>query len=123
MKKLKFPTSLTGEQIWQLVKGDGSGDEISIDFVKDFALEKNINLNLNDYERIFISQNEKALKHMKHTRRENTLFIDLANKLKDVPKTDNSFRYSFRIDSEKNESNFILGIMNLKKKMIAFFLV
>lgn len=107
LKKLKNPKTLSGEQIWKLFKGDGSGDEITIEFIKHFASEKGISLNLNEFDKIFLVQNEKALLKMNNKRKENTAFIELSNMLKDIPKTDNSHRYSFKMNPDKLESDFI----------------
>jgi len=115
LKKKNNPKSLNGEQIWALFKGDGTGDEIAIDFIKNFALQKGITLDLNEFDRIFLEQNEKALKNMKNTRKENTNFIELSNIFTDIPKTDNSYKYAFKINSEKLEADFI------SSKQVLFF--
>ena len=98
------------------MKGDASGDEISIDFIKNLAQQKSITLDLNEFDKIYIAENEKALRNQKQTRRDNTIFIELSNMLKGVPKTDNSHRYSFKLNSEKFVSNFIEGIYGEKLK-------
>jgi len=102
LKKLGNPTNLTGDQIWRLFKGNESGHEIPLEFITNFAQERNISLDMNSFDRIFIADNEKALKNMKNTREENTLFIELATKLKDVPKTDDSFKYLFELDDKNS---------------------
>ena len=113
MKKLNNPKSLSGEQIWKLFKGDGSGDEIAIDFIKKFTSAKGITLDLNEFNRLFLIQNEKALQNIKNKRKENTNFIELSNIFKDIPKTDNSYRYSFNINPEKFESEFNTSISHI----------
>jgi UV DNA damage repair endonuclease len=40
LKKKNNPKSLNGEQIWALFKGDGTGDEIAIDFIKNFDFDE-----------------------------------------------------------------------------------
>ena len=100
LKKLNNPTSLSGEQIWKLFKGDGSGEEISTDFIKEFCDQKKISLDLEQFERIYLSENEKALRNMKNTRKDNTAFIEMASRLREkaVAPTDNSFVYDFELN-------------------------
>lgn len=114
LKKLNSPKCLTGEQIWKLFKGDGSGEEISIDFIKKYFNSKNILLDLNSFEKILLAENEKSLKNMKNTRSDNTVFIELASRIKDLPKTDNSFKYEFDLDPEKQEAKFKIEKLNSK---------
>ena len=111
LKKLKNPKSLNGEQIWKLFKGDGSGEEISTDFIKEFCDSKKISLDLEHFDKIYIIENEKALRNMKNARKENTIYIEMATKLKQmsIKPTDNSFRYSFSLDTQKNQAKYLSG--------------
>lgn len=100
LKKLKMPKKMSGEQIWKLFKGDGSGDEISIDFIRSYCgNEKKIELDMKEFDRILLEMNEKSLRSMKNLRKDLTGFIELANKIKSLPKTDDSFKYSFNMDN------------------------
>jgi alanyl-tRNA synthetase len=99
LKKLNYPQKLSGEQIWKIFKGDSSGDEISIDFIRKFFAEKNVQLDMPAFDRLLLEENEKSLRNLKNTRaNDHTPFLDLASKLKNVPKTDDSFKYSFDIE-------------------------
>ena len=108
LKKLKNPTKLTGEQIWKIYKGDGSGEEISIEFIIDYCKEKEITLDLDRYYKIYIENNEKALRNVNNLRKDNTKFIEMANILnqKGIPTTDNSSCYDFKLDSERMVSEY-----------------
>ena len=108
LAKLKRPSALNGEQIWKLFKGDGSGTEISIDFIQEFCSRKHISLDMNAFNEIFLANNEKALKNMKNTRKDNSIFIELADKLKknSVRATLDSHKYDFELDTVKFESNY-----------------
>ncbi len=99
---------MTGEQIWKLFKGDGSGEEISIDFIIDHCNKKNINLDMNKFDQIFFMDNEKSLRNMKNIRKDNSAFIELSTQLKkmNIKSTNNSYKYMFSLDSEKKEANF-----------------
>ncbi|CAF0801994.1 unnamed protein product [Brachionus calyciflorus] len=105
-KKLNQPNKLSGEQIWKLFKGDGSGDEISIDFIQQYCQSKNVEMDMQGFEKILLADNEKSLRNMKNSRNDNSLFIDLLKRLQNVPKTDNSFRYEFELDNYKREAIF-----------------
>ncbi len=106
LNKLNNPNKLTGEQIWKLFKGDGSGSEISIDFINEFCRKKEISLDIEGFDRIFLVNNEKALKNMKNIRKDNTVFIELSSKLKQlfVQPTQTAYKYDFELDTNKNES-------------------
>ena len=107
LNKLNNPNRLTGEQIWKLFKGDGSGSEISIDFINEFCRKKEISLDIEGFDRIFLANNEKALKNMKNIRKDNTVFIELSSKLKQLfvqPTQQTAFKYDFELDTHKNES-------------------
>jgi alanyl-tRNA synthetase len=106
LNKLNNPNKLTGEQIWKLFKGDGSGSEISIDFINEFCRKKEISLDIEGFDRIFLVNNEKALKNMKNIRKDNTVFIELSSKLKQlfVQPTQTAHKYDFELDTNKNES-------------------
>ena len=107
LNKLNNPNRLTGEQIWKLFKGDGSGSEISIDFINEFCRKKEISLDIEGFDRIFLANNEKALKNMKNIRKDNTVFIELSSKLKQLfvqPTQQTAFKYDFELDTNKNES-------------------
>jgi alanyl-tRNA synthetase len=108
LTKLKRPTALNGEQIWKLFKGDGSGAEISIDFIQEFCSRKQISLDMDTFNEIFLANNEKALKNMKNTRKDNSIFIELADKLKknSVRATLDSYKYDFELDAVKCESYY-----------------
>lgn len=118
LSKLKNPSRLSGEQIWRLFKGDGSGDEIAIDFIKSYCGgQKKIELDLDGFDRILLKDNEKSLRNQKVTRRDQTAFIELANELKHLPRTDDSFKYKFDINSfhsSPESSNHILMILYFK---------
>lgn len=115
LKKLNHPKQLNGEQMWKLFKGDGSGSEISIDFIQEYAQSRQINLDIDGFNKIFLTNNEKALRNMKNTRKDNTIFIELAGKLKkeSIESTQDSFKYKYEIDANSNESNYESS--NLKK--------
>lgn len=99
LAKLKQPSQLSGEQIWKVFKGDGSGDEVSIEFIQAYCgKQKNIQLDLAEFERLLFEENEKSLRNLKTTKADHTAFIDLANRLKSLPKTDDSFKYAFDIE-------------------------
>jgi alanyl-tRNA synthetase len=106
LKKLNNPNRLTGEQIWKLFKGDGSGEEISIEFIKQVCDDRKISLDLESYDKILFANQEKSLKNLKNTRKDNSSLIELANQIKKLPKTDNSHKYSFILDDETKESKF-----------------
>lgn len=98
LTKLKSPARLSGEQIWRLFKGDGSGEEIGIEFIKDYCgSQKKLELDLTAFDRILLDENEKSLRNLKTTRTDYTRFIDLAGKIKHLAKTDDSFKYEFNM--------------------------
>ncbi len=43
---------LTGEQVWRLCKGDGSGNEIDINFIQEWSEKKKIQLDMDGYSRL-----------------------------------------------------------------------
>lgn len=103
LTKLKNPTKLTGEQIWRLFKGDGSGDEISIEFIRGYCGDKKkIQLDLDQFDRLLLEENEKALKNMKNLRTDYTVFIEFAGQLNKFAKTDDSFKYNFDMEKSRN---------------------
>ena len=108
LTKLGNPSQLTGEQVWKLFKGDGSGQEISIDFIRDICNQKQISLDLDRFDQILLADSQKALKNMLNQRKDNSEFIELAIQLRQnsIQTTDNSFAYMFEIDSNKLESQF-----------------
>ncbi len=120
LRKIGNPNRLTGDQIWRLFKGDESGHEIPLEFIINYAKEHNMSLDMDSFDRIFLTENEKALKNMKNSRDENTMFIELATKLKDLPKTDDSFKYSFKLDVTNSkvlsEKPFKANILSLSVK-------
>ncbi|RNA22979.1 alanine--tRNA cytoplasmic, partial [Brachionus plicatilis] len=106
IKKIGVPSELSGDQIWKLFKGDGTGEEVSIDFIQDFCTQKNIRLDIDSFEKILLSKNEKALKNLKNTRDDKSSYIDLAKKLSHLEKTDNYHRYNYILDENKKEAMF-----------------
>ena len=106
LKKLDNPTKLTAEQAWKLFKGDGSGEEISIEFIKSVCEARRISLDADGLEKILLKHHEKALLNQKNTRKDNSKFIDLAIQLNHLPKTDNSFKYAFDLDSQGKRATF-----------------
>ena len=60
------------------------------------------------YERAFNEDIRISLKNMKNTRKDNTVLIELAGKLKkeSIEPTQNSYKYDFEINTQKNESNY-----------------
>jgi hypothetical protein len=112
MKRHKNPTTLTGRQIWNLHKGDGKGDDIPIDFIENYAKNKNIHLNRDEFEQIYLSETEKSLKNLHHQRHENTKLIDISIKLKNnlnIPSTDDSFKYGYRLNTQNRSANSLTG--------------
>ena len=94
--------------MWKLFKGDGSGQEISIEFIRDICNQKQISLDLDRFDQILLADSQKALKNMLNQRKDNSEFIELAIQLKQnsIQTTDNSYAYMFEIDSNKLESQF-----------------
>lgn len=113
IRKLNYPSKLNGDQIWKLFKGDGTGEEIPIDFIQDFCAQNNIQLDIDSFEKILLSENEKALKNITNTRDDKSAFIDLAKKLDHLEKTDNFYRYNFSLDDNKQQA-FFNGKFRLK---------
>jgi alanyl-tRNA synthetase len=108
LKKLSNPSQLSAEQAWKLFKGDNTGEEIPIDFIKSVCVEKGIKLDEAGFDKILLVHHEKSLRNMKNMRKDNSSFIDLATllKLKSLPKTDDSFKYAFELNTEKRQANF-----------------
>lgn len=103
LTKLKNPTKLSAQQIWKLFKGDGSGEEIPIDFIRTYCgLQKSIQLDLHGFDKLLLEENEKALRNMKNIRTDHTAFIDFANMIKSAVKTDDSFKYKFDMNDPSN---------------------
>lgn len=104
LKKLQNKTNkLTGEQVWKLFKGDGSGDEVSIEFIQDKLNEKGIQFDMDGFNKLYLAHNEKALRNQKNTRTDMTGFIEMASLIKNLPKTNDSFKYLFDLDTNRNE--------------------
>lgn len=115
LTKLKNPTRLSGENIWRLFKGDGSGEEIGIDFIKDYCgVKKKLELDLEAFDRILLEENEKSLRNLKNTRIDYTAFINLANNLQHVDKTDDSYKYDFDMNEYKDNLESSKNIFTLK---------
>lgn len=123
LKKQGNPSHLRGEQVWKLFKGDGSGEEISIEFITEFCENKNISLDLDKFEKIYLNENENSLKKLKMQRKDNSGFIELATQLKKfgVPATDDSCKYAFQMDPVNMEATYkmtgldmILSFIQLK---------
>jgi alanyl-tRNA synthetase len=108
LKKLSNPTRLSGEQAWKLFKGDNTGEEISIDFIKSVCDQKGIELDTDGFDKILLVHHEKSLRNLRSMRKDNSSFIDLATQLKldNLPKTDDSFRYSFELDTQNRQAKF-----------------
>jgi alanyl-tRNA synthetase len=100
VKKLNSPSHLGGDQIWKLFKGDGRGEEIPIEFISEYCAAKQMTLDLEAYDKLYLAENENALKTLKNYRKDNSKFIELASQLKQrsVQSTDNSGRYEFDLD-------------------------
>ena len=113
IRKLNNPSKLSGNQIWKLFKGDGTGEEIPIDFIQNFCTQKNILIDIDSFEKILLAENEKALQNVTKTREDKSAFIDLAKKLSHLEKTDNFHRYNFKLDDKKQQA-FFNGRFNLK---------
>lgn len=115
LTKLKNPTRLSGENIWRLFKGDGSGEEIGIEFIKDYCgVKKKLELDLEAFDRILLAENEKSLRNLKNTRIDYTAFINLANNLQHVDKTDDSYKYDFDMNEYKDNLESSRDIFKIK---------
>lgn len=108
LKKLNNPTQLSGDQIWRLFKGDGKGEEIPIEFIAEFCAEKQIQLDLDAYDKLYLTENENALRTLKNYRKDNSKFIELASMLKQrsIQSTDHDDRYKFELDSAEMTANY-----------------
>ncbi len=117
--KLGSPASLSGEQVWRLFKGDGSGDEVSAEFIGEFCRQRQVSADMAAYERILLSENEKALSRVKTARKDNSAFIDMAAQLRrrSVPATDHSPTLRFRMDAGSAKAEYAGG--RLQARLLA----
>lgn len=108
LKKLNNPTQLSGDQIWRLFKGDGKGEGIPIEFIVEFCADKQIQLDLDAYDKLYLAENENALRTLKNYRKDNSKFIELASMLKQrsIQSTDHDDRYKFELDSAEMTANY-----------------
>lgn len=104
LNKLGSPKMLSAEQLWKLYKGDGTGEEIAIDFIKKECDEKSIELDLVNFDKVWLANQEKALANQKNTRKDNSVFIELASKMSHIAKTDDSFKYEFDLIDETRQA-------------------
>jgi alanyl-tRNA synthetase len=107
LKKLNNPSALTAEQVWKLFKGDNSGEEIPIEFIKKVCDERRVEVDTLGFEKLLLVEHEKSLKNLKNLRKDNSHFIELATRLTNVPRTDDSFKYLFELNVDKREASFV----------------
>jgi alanyl-tRNA synthetase len=123
LKKLPNKTNkLSGEQIWKLFKGDGSGDEVSIEFIQNKLNEKGIEFDMEGFNKLYLAHNEKAIKNQKNTRNDLSSFIEVASLIKNLPKTDDSFKYLFDLDTNRHEAIF-KNQQALKAKIVSLAVI
>lgn len=108
LKKLNNPKVLNAKQVWNLYKGDGSGEDVPFEFIEEFATKNAIEIDKQGFEQIYLDETETSLRNLKNNRMENTRLIDLSMKLKKlgVASTDDSLKYEFKIDSDSKKSKF-----------------
>ncbi len=112
VKKLKDPTHLSGRQLWTLHKGDGTGDDVPVDFIEDYAKAKSIKLyDRDEFDQIFLNETEASLKSSKRV--EKTKLIDISVQLKNVPATDDSFKYRFSLNTNSKEAEPQIGSLTI----------
>ena len=106
---------LSGEQVWRLSKGDGSGDEVDIDFIREWCAERHIELDMAGYDKLHTAYNDKAVRNntMNKKRVDTSLFIELAGKLRQngVARTLDAAKYSFDLDATLGEARFKQGLL------------
>ena len=109
LKKSKNSKYFTGAEIWKLYKGDGSGEDVPMDFIEEFAKKNSIILDHEGFDKIFISETEKSIKNLKIIRHENTQLIDICTQLKNIhkiPTTNDSFKYNYTLDTIKEVAEY-----------------
>jgi alanyl-tRNA synthetase len=106
VKKINQKEKMTGEQLWKLFKGDNKGEEISIEFIQTKLNQLNRDFDMNGFNRIYLAHNDKALRNQKNTRKDNSVYIEMAKKIHHLPRTDDSFKYEFEHDTKNGQSVF-----------------
>lgn len=102
MHKLNNPKSLGGDEIWTLYKGDGTGEDVPIEFIENYARKNSVKLDREGFDKIYVDETEKALKNLKNVRTENTQLINICTQIKrdhHLPSTNDSFKYNFELDT------------------------
>ena len=104
LKKLGNPASLSGEQLWRLFKGDGSGQEIPIEFIQQ-KCQARAQLDMDAFDRILLADNEKALSNMRKQMDLSDIssYLQFATGLAEskLAKTDTKDVYSLNLDKGK----------------------
>ena len=110
---LKF---LNGKQLWALFKGDGSGEEIPIEYIKSKCNARDVAMDLEEFNRILEKENEKAIRNTQKQLEsvDKVRFLQLAAKLKqnNLSTTDTSFVYSFDFKENLHVTRFRSGKKN-----------
>ena len=108
LKRLNNPKALNAKQVWSLYKGDGSGEDVPIEFIEEFTRRNAIGIDKEGFDQLYLDETETSLKNLKNIRVENTRLIDLSMKLKKlgVSESDDSLKYNFTIDSSSKISQF-----------------
>jgi hypothetical protein len=108
--------------VWSLYKGDGSGEDVPIEFIEEFARTNAIGIDKEGFDQIYLDETETSLKNLKNTRVENTRLIDVSMRLKKlgVTESDDSPKYNFKIDSRSKKSQF-QGFYHIEKIFLFHF--